>query len=275
MKKEEIDKKAWNLFAKEWAVQYPPMRPSAGEIKIYEKYLLGAIRNKKNPKAIIMGATPELRDLCAKHKVDTTLVDINPNMVRAMDELLEYSDNKEKKVIGNWLEIDLEENNYDVILGDHCLHWIEYDKWDLFFKNKSKLLKDGGCIILSTVTVEKKEAIGMDKVVDAYKKGQLLTREDKFYYWYRASLEFKDTDSRYKKNSNEFGDELKKYFERGIINQKDLDFLELDIKGAEPLMPPKEAVDEALSNHFTVKSVGVNLEHPALSCHKIYFCQKK
>lgn len=49
--------------------------PRQNDLKIYEKFLKQAIKNKKDPKALILGATPELRDLCLKHKCETMAID--------------------------------------------------------------------------------------------------------------------------------------------------------------------------------------------------------
>ena len=98
-KKLTLNKKFWTKVAQEWKKLKPPERPSKKEIAIYEKHLQEILwaRKKRKIKAIIFGATPEIRDLLAKHKIfDVTIVDINPNMVRAMQELLKISKAKER-----------------------------------------------------------------------------------------------------------------------------------------------------------------------------------
>jgi hypothetical protein len=96
-----LNKEVWTGITKEWAVMIPPLRPSFGEITIYQRCLENIIgKKRKKIRALILGATPELRDLTARLGIDTTIVDVNPNMVRGMTELLEYSDGQEKVVIG-------------------------------------------------------------------------------------------------------------------------------------------------------------------------------
>jgi SAM-dependent methyltransferase len=272
MPKKVICEKEWTSVSQNWAALIPPERPSKGEIAIYEDYLCKAISKRKACNALLLGATPELRDLLAKYKINTTIVDINPVMVRAMDELLEYSDAKEEVVISNWLDINLKSRQFDVILCDMGLHWIFFEDWDKFFKNKLKLLKKDGYFIMNVVAIQSNEAIeNIGKIIDIY-KNNVFTREDKFYYHYRAMSGLKDySRKKYCKDLKDYNNEIEKYFKKGIIDKADYDFLSSPWGDFKPVVPPKEVVDKIISKYFKIKSIRSNFEHPVFTCHKIYF----
>lgn len=75
----------WKEFASRWQKYYtPPGRPSRAAIKVYKDYTRKAIKGIKNPKVLVLGSTPELRDLPHELKAEVTLIDINLEMILAI-----------------------------------------------------------------------------------------------------------------------------------------------------------------------------------------------
>jgi len=106
-KKSSGQKTAWQQMALVWKKHVkPPSRPCPSQIKIWEKVLKEKIEEVKNPKVLILGVTPELRDLVNKYSLSTIVCDINPEMIKAMNKSIKYKNSKEKIIIRNWLEMD-------------------------------------------------------------------------------------------------------------------------------------------------------------------------
>ena len=277
-KKLALNKQIWNKLAKKWAVGISPSRPSQEEIAIYENYLQKAIlKCNSQMKALILGATPELRDLLAKHRINATLVEINPNMARAMDELLEYSDGKEKVVIANWLNIPIQSNQFDLILCDQGLFHIFFEEWDNFFLEIRRLLKSSGHIIKGIFTIEKSEALNAQEVVRAI-NNKIISREDKYYYAHRILAGLRDRDGRkYYKYVSDINIEYRKLCKKKRLTEKQYKYLKYPFPyyKFKMVMPPKEIVDDILSRYFIVKSIGVSFANNELTGHKIYFAQNK
>jgi SAM-dependent methyltransferase len=271
------------IWAKEmskiWAVGTSPERPCFEELAIYEDYLQKIISKRgKKIRALLLGATPELRDLLAKNKIETVCADINPDMVKAMNDLLEFSDGKEKIIITDWLNISEKFGKFDVILGDHFLHWIPFEKWDDFFENKKKLLKKNGFIIVNTVTVEENEFLTVEKMLEIFKNKKFFTREEKFYYTYLAIFGLEDIakNLKYTKRIKDYNSQLDALKKQGKINFKEYKILSCPwVDSLNPVMPPKSEVDKIFNKHFTLKSIRVSYFNLAVSCHKIYFAQKQ
>ena len=92
MPKKSIQKqfvKPWKKISENWELLSPPARPSKKNILDYEELLLPAIQGVRNPKILVLGATPEIRDFLSKLKnVEVTICDINIEMILAMTKLL-------------------------------------------------------------------------------------------------------------------------------------------------------------------------------------------
>ncbi|MDP1833475.1 MAG: class I SAM-dependent methyltransferase [Candidatus Moranbacteria bacterium] len=275
-KKPVLNKKGWTSISEEWGRVMSPDRPSRYEIEIYEDYIQKIVnKSKKKIQALILGATPELRDLLAKYDVDVTIVDINSDMINAMDQLLEYSDGKEKVVVSNWLEIPLRSDSFDVILCDHGVCHIPFEKWGAFFAEQARLLKKDGHLIKNVVTVEKNETLDVDDMIAAF-KNNIFTRDDKNYYYWSCIIGMKDFEGKqHLKNFQDFDDQLEKFIKGGIITKKQFDFLKTFWHGFRATFPPKEVVDDIISRSFIIKSIRNSAANRALTCYKIYFGQVK
>lgn len=145
MKKERFAT-PWKEYAARWKKYYtPPGQPSKQAVNTYRHFALIAISNlKRKPRGLILGSTPELRDLLAQLGFEVTLADINMEMILAMGELAKRKDPGEILINSNWLDIPIEDNYFDVIFGDIVLSNIPRPKQDNFLKELARLLKPGG-----------------------------------------------------------------------------------------------------------------------------------
>ena len=68
-KTKKSQSKEWKKIASVWKDILSPSRPSLGDIRIYDKFIKQEIKKRKLLKALILGATPELRDLLSKYRL--------------------------------------------------------------------------------------------------------------------------------------------------------------------------------------------------------------
>lgn len=167
-------KESWNDNAQSWANYQPPLRPSKEELKIIENYLKKIKENMFNQqaKALILGATPEYRDILARLKFAVTMVDFNSDSVEAMTFLLKYKKATEKMIITNWLKMKFKPNTFDVILGDWVINNLpSFNDYKKLFVNITKFLKPEGLFISRTHVWSKKEKIRTVKeIMEMYEK---------------------------------------------------------------------------------------------------------
>lgn len=172
----------WKRIADMWKTHFTsPSRISPGELKKYREWL-SRLNSRRGQASLVLGATPELRDVLAEFGYINTIVDINPEMVRAMDSLLKEKNPKEKVIIANWLNNGIPDHSFDVIVGDAVFPNVPWENWPDLLSEVSRLLKPGGTFINRAFCAPKKKPFGdMADLFDAFSRKQAS---------YRSALEF-------------------------------------------------------------------------------------
>lgn len=108
----------WNENARKWPLIGPPWRPSPGDIAVYR----GLVGDRLPGRALLLGATPELRDLLAEHAgtmPKPCIVDMSRSMLMAMSELTRRARPEDEAwLVCDWCEAQVPEHAFDVVLAD-------------------------------------------------------------------------------------------------------------------------------------------------------------
>jgi tRNA (cmo5U34)-methyltransferase len=93
--------------------------------------------------------------------VDCTLVDISANMLeRAEERVAQINSGKVTALHGDYRELDLGENQFDVITAGTTLHHLRGDEeWELVFRNVFKALKPGGTFWINDIVIGETDEI--------------------------------------------------------------------------------------------------------------------
>ena len=136
----------WKNVANNWDKYYfPPGRPSKGDEKNYAEFIKQATRGKKGT-ALVLGATPEIRNVLHKFPLEVTSLDVNLEMILAMNEFVPKW-RKDILVKGNWVENTLRDDYYDVVLADYSWSNIPAAHWPHFHETLRRVLKKDGYYI--------------------------------------------------------------------------------------------------------------------------------
>lgn len=166
----------WENLAKRWEKVAPPVRPSREDLKIYEEFLQLKIKKEEKPKVLIWGATPELRDLAHKYKAEVTVCDISLDMILAMTKLMKYKEKLSKEILvkADWSTVPLQQEYYNVILGDAVNLNISWQKEKIWWQHSAELLQKGGVFITKMVymvpKLHKKSEGYLEKLLKKLKK---------------------------------------------------------------------------------------------------------
>lgn len=108
------------------------------------------LKNKKQPVVLVLGSTPELRDLALSYSQAKLLtVDINPKTVKKMTKLMKYKKSKRDKfILSDWVKMPIAKDSVDLIVGDGAIANLAAKQFDRFFKKANQVLKPDGIIIL-------------------------------------------------------------------------------------------------------------------------------
>lgn len=121
----------WSQYSTSWDQRLPPWRPSHGDISIYEE--CGG--EKLGGNVLLLGATPELRDLVARYGGKLFLSDFSPTMISSMKMFMEHADlASESHIVGDWCNTLFPERFFDLVLGDFV--------WWLLSVERQRRLRD-------------------------------------------------------------------------------------------------------------------------------------
>lgn len=166
------NKKAFTQFAKKWKNTLPPARPSLGEQRVYAQLIKNLPFKPKT--GLILGATPELRDLLAKHKVKVSLVDFNINMIKAMT-LLKRTKTREKVFLAAWNE-KFTNQKFDLILGDTALNMLSWKDWEKTLKNIRDMLGSDGYVLQKIAFFNpKKKKVKSAEIIEKWREKRIKT----------------------------------------------------------------------------------------------------
>ncbi|TKJ17812.1 hypothetical protein CEE44_04775 [Candidatus Woesearchaeota archaeon B3_Woes] len=159
-------KKDWSdEFVYHWKYYKSPARPSISDLRFIKKN----IKSKgKNAKVLILGSTPEYRNMCGQLKLSVTLIDFSKKNYQYLNREVKNKP-KEKFVQGNWLKTVLDEK-FDIILADNIVNMFKKKDINKLFSNVSKMLKDDGYFITRTYFRDKGEKYTGDNSIKEYRR---------------------------------------------------------------------------------------------------------
>lgn len=147
----------WKQIADMWSTYFtPPSRISSEEAEKYREWLK-QFKENKPLKALVLGATPEIRDALNELEYQTTIMDINMEMILAMNSLLKTKNPNEIIVRANWLDNPLQSGYFDVIIGDAILPNIPWNKREVLLSEIKRLLAPGGVFITRAFCMPKEK----------------------------------------------------------------------------------------------------------------------
>ena len=93
--------------------------------------------------------------------LNCTLVDLSKPMIdKAFERVSLKTKNKVIRLQGDIRKIELPENHYDIILAGAVLHHLRDDNdWEMTFEKLFKLLKSGGCLMISDLIIQDSKPI--------------------------------------------------------------------------------------------------------------------
>lgn len=135
----------------------PITKPADSEISVFEKHLERAMNGGKYPRILIIGSSPELRNLTAKMKLRTTVVADDLDVIERMAKLMKRKNENEQWLEGDILSLPLKENTFDVVFGDHVVSNLPPFNKEKFYKRMKEILKREGFAVIRSVIFSKTE----------------------------------------------------------------------------------------------------------------------
>lgn len=274
----------WKDYAKQWGKYCAsPGSPSDQAISVYRKFIKKT-GYKKGIKILILGATPELRDLVQEFTKEVTLVDINWEMISEMTKLLKKPNNQEIWIKADWLKIPIMDKYFQIVLGDLVLGNVEYNKQSQLLSEVKKVLVPQGYFIQKIQLLPNKWPYTLEQTLNLYKnttpnkKRAMEAFCDMLNCTYNAT-EHTISSSRIKQG-------LRKYFENSKFSHSNKNLnklLNLIWQRWKPLekewsIRTARGYNKLISNHFKILKTAVLKDcyfHHTEVNYPLWFCQKK
>ena len=145
---ENLEKTAapWKAIAEMWNTYFTqPSRVSKDESDKYKEWLSKYADPSKN--ILLLGVTPEIRESLAGLNCNVTCIDINKEMISAMDSVLKVKNPLEEILNENWLDNSLPDNSFDIVIGDAVLPNVAWEEREKLLTEVKRILKPDGLFI--------------------------------------------------------------------------------------------------------------------------------
>ena len=124
--------------------------PNEDELVVFERFIKRAISGIRNPKALVLGATTELRDLAIKNGCDTLAVDLSHKLLALFNGAMDFKDSEKNAYMKcDWfrMKLFLAQASFDVVLADCSLNNVPPEDNSALMGIVSSLLKKEGYFI--------------------------------------------------------------------------------------------------------------------------------
>ena len=139
---------SWNNYlAITWDKYLPPIRPYNEELSLFKRSIQEFIhRWKKNPSVLILGSTPELRDVVYEYNIQPTVVDYDRKNYEGMSILLRNV-GTDRFIETNWLDLTAQIGKYDFIFSEAAFNVVGCEDAKKLYGLCHDLLEEGGRLI--------------------------------------------------------------------------------------------------------------------------------
>ena len=236
-------------LAREWKKFHPPSRPSKSELAIYERYIKAL---PKNSVSMLMGSTPDIRDMFAKEHKKVYVVDWSENNYRALKSLMEEKDiSNEIFVSQDWRTMNFD-THFDFIIGDLALLVLTRDDSIKAMERISACLKKDAKTVQRMWIRDHTKPYSLDQIIQLYRS---KPPSEDLFSWLELPLLFHTYD--YKKEectAQHCYEVIAEYAKQNKIPKDILETFE-PFKHLNPSLniPLKDQFENSLKNYFSIE----------------------
>lgn len=272
-------KKAWaDITGKHRPRKSTPSMPSDPEIEIYRHWLRLGKTREDVPHVLVLGATPELRDMALSENCQVTTIDINKEAVDAASECMTCkSSEKEIQIVGDWLTHPFEKSSFDMVLADAAFNNVPTHATAILFKRLSEMLVSNGFFITRNIVfLPERKPTSVEDLVNKYRSGNInqfdLYYELRFYSDIGTGCYDKKTR---RSDWGKFFDELDKACAEGRLNKLEYESMAWQRSAVIHTMYNKEEWEEMIENFFEILTIEFWEEQFFSSYFPIYVLRNK
>lgn len=233
--------------------------PAASELTLekFNQLYSGMIAGSESVHALVLGATPELRDIVLSHGHTLTTVDRDEKAIKEKTAQMHYQNHpNEHIVVADWLTMNFPQNSFDVILGDGVLTALPTEHQKQLLDKLHTFLKPTGELLLREAAVlENRPRYAPSVHVHEFRTGQ-YSLFDLFFGLRLYNYHFDSIDEKTRKTYlKEFIDKTHEYVEQGLLSVKEQEQLEKIAEELEHTLLVKSDLENLIKSVFYSKEV--------------------
>lgn len=206
---------------------------------------------------LILGATPELRDIVLSYGHSLVTVDKDKQALYDKNKLMHYQRSENEKVIvSDWLKIDFPANYFDVILGDGVLTALKPEEQKRLLTILKRILKPTGSLLLRE-EAKVAENISFDPkiIVSSYRSGD-YNIFDLFFGLRLHNKNYQAIDPKTQLvRLQDFLNKLEEYYRQNIISKEELLNLKNIAQELEHTLLSKTEIEHILHKQFSPREI--------------------
>lgn len=247
---------SWNNYlAGTWGKYLPPIRPYTEEIDILRQYLVEYKETPPSLEILILGSTPELRDLVNEVGLTPTVVDYSEDNYTAMGTLKKIV-GKEIFINSNWLSYNPVQQ-FDFILSEAAFNVLDSQSSKKLYAKCKDWLKPGGKLLAKNwVRISNRKGEAEDLISNFRCQPE---HQFGFYSFACIPLMLCFYDFSVERITlKDFSNECRNLFEKGKIKQAEWDTIgihEYENVDLQLYIPDVYEFINDISNHFYIEQI--------------------
>lgn len=252
-------------IAQRWRNMPVGIRPPQMDIAIYEQAIV-----ETNPQTdatvLLLGSTPELRDLVLRLKLKLTGCDVDVTFWQAMSRLVS-AEGEEEFIHSNWLELDPDQQ-HDLIIGDCPLNMLTWGEIQVLVPKLREILNSNGRMVLRLQSAN--EQLTMDTLKQAITDyPQERTGRPFLAYLHCLTESLRNTH---------YPEQTRREFYESVVSQylnpKEMESLRPMLRDRRNCYPNHQDLNDLLLQHFEILQCGAS-SAPTWGTAKIYVLKRK
>jgi spermidine synthase len=130
-------------------------RPGSSELSFFEECLENLRRQRSDARILILGSSPELRELAAKMNIHTTVVANDLEVIERTSKLMSKKNKAEEWLEGDIIQLPLRKASFDMIFGDHIMSNVAPFNNEKFYERMKEILKNDGSVVIRSLVFSK------------------------------------------------------------------------------------------------------------------------
>jgi hypothetical protein len=258
--------------ARNWHLFLPPARPSRGELRHYEQAAL-AEATRGPGRWALLGSTPEIRSMAARHRQPLTCIDIDAGVFTALAALVEPQCIA-RLVCADWLA-DEWESPSEVIFGDGSVNMLPADEQEILVQKARAMLKAGG---LALFRVHLASPPRFKDAGEVFAWHRSRAGEEPLFSRTRTDLDMLWLEPEtLKVDFAECHQRIRELFERGAITATEFEAYEplLEFNKISLYYTTRESFEALVARYFEIEWVRTGDDYFGSSNHPIYALRGK